>query len=86
MAAALLARRSLSALRSRQLVAAGQTLQGVNGHEIRHGTCSFSTKQSFSTDKDDEERESFQGRLPKIGVLYLSEASTLYFSLNWFGV
>ncbi|KAK1358676.1 NADH dehydrogenase [ubiquinone] iron-sulfur protein 8, mitochondrial [Heracleum sosnowskyi] len=82
MAAALLARRSLSALRSRQLVAAGQTLQGANGYEFRHGTCSFSTKQSFSTDKDDEEREKLSREIAKdwstvfersINTLFLTE-------------
>ncbi|KAK4340334.1 hypothetical protein RND71_041796 [Anisodus tanguticus] len=78
--AAILARKSLSALRSRQLGLAGQTWQGTNGTLL--GTRSFATKHSFSTNKDDEEREQLAKELSKdwnsvfersINTLFLTE-------------
>uniref|UniRef100_A0A1S4C3A5 NADH dehydrogenase [ubiquinone] iron-sulfur protein 8, mitochondrial-like n=1 Tax=Nicotiana tabacum TaxID=4097 RepID=A0A1S4C3A5_TOBAC len=50
--AAILARKSLYALRSRQLVLAGQAWQGTNAcNGTLLGTRTFATKHSFSTDK-----------------------------------
>nr|GMC63003.1 NADH dehydrogenase [ubiquinone] iron-sulfur protein 8, mitochondrial [Ipomoea batatas]GMC65724.1 NADH dehydrogenase [ubiquinone] iron-sulfur protein 8, mitochondrial [Ipomoea batatas]GMD68467.1 NADH dehydrogenase [ubiquinone] iron-sulfur protein 8, mitochondrial [Ipomoea batatas] len=78
----LLARKSMSALRSRQLVLAGQALQGSNHYGTMYGTRSFATKHSFSTDKDDEEREQLAKELSKdwnsvfersINTLFLTE-------------
>ncbi|MCE3216144.1 hypothetical protein HAX54_005075 [Datura stramonium] len=81
--AAILARKSLSALRSRQLVLAGQAWQGTNTpNGTLIATRSFSTKHSFSTDKDDEEREQLAKELSKdwnsvfersINTLFLTE-------------
>ncbi|XP_052619999.1 NADH dehydrogenase [ubiquinone] iron-sulfur protein 8, mitochondrial [Lactuca sativa] len=55
--AAILARKSMSAIRYRHLAAVGQALQVPNIHGTVFGARSFATKHSFSTDKDDEERE-----------------------------
>ncbi|KAG5572521.1 hypothetical protein H5410_062287 [Solanum commersonii] len=81
--AAILARKSLSALRSRQFVLAGHTIEGTNGYNrTLLGTRSFATKHSFSTDKDDEEREQLAKELSKdwnsvfersINTLFLTE-------------
>ncbi|KAK1398748.1 NADH-quinone oxidoreductase, chain I [Heracleum sosnowskyi] len=60
----------------------GKRCRGANGYEFRHGTCSFSTKQSFSIDKDDEEREKLSREIAKdwstvferrINTLFLTE-------------
>ncbi|KAL2925865.1 NADH dehydrogenase [ubiquinone] iron-sulfur protein 8 mitochondrial [Bienertia sinuspersici] len=76
--AAILARRSLLALRSRQLALTGQASQGLNQLETR----SFATKHSFSNDKDDEEREKLAREISKdwssvfersINTLFLTE-------------
>ncbi|KVI10715.1 hypothetical protein Ccrd_010879 [Cynara cardunculus var. scolymus] len=106
--AAILARKSISALRYRNLcqllmhtvlrrcpltppasrlvgrrkVVAGQALQGPNFHGTISGARSFATKHSFSTDKDDEEREKLAKEISKdwssvfersINTLFLTE-------------
>ncbi|CAA2933944.1 NADH dehydrogenase [ubiquinone] iron-sulfur 8, mitochondrial [Olea europaea subsp. europaea] len=63
--ASILARKSISALRSRQLALAGQALQGSNPYEMIYGERSFATKHSFSTDKDDKEREQLAKEISK---------------------
>ncbi|KAL2504861.1 NADH dehydrogenase [ubiquinone] iron-sulfur protein 8-A [Abeliophyllum distichum] len=79
--ASTLARKSISALRSRQLALAGQALQG-NHYRTIYGERSFATKHSFSTDKDDEEREKLAKEISKdwnsvfersINTLFLTE-------------
>ncbi|CAH1444866.1 unnamed protein product [Lactuca virosa] len=80
--AAILARKSISALRYRQLTVAGQVLQGPNTSETVSGARLFATKHSFSTDKDDEEREKLARDISKdwssvfersINTLFLTE-------------
>ncbi|XP_028062864.1 NADH dehydrogenase [ubiquinone] iron-sulfur protein 8, mitochondrial-like [Camellia sinensis] len=80
--AAILARKSLFALRSRHLALARQTLHNPNHYGMALATCSFATKQSFSTDKDDEEREKLAKEISKdwssvfersINTLFLTE-------------
>ncbi|KAI8026577.1 hypothetical protein LOK49_LG02G03666 [Camellia lanceoleosa] len=80
--AAILARKSLFALRSRHLALAGQTLHNPNHYGMALATRSFATKQSFSTDKDDEEREKLAKEISKdwssvfersINTLFLTE-------------
>ncbi|CAL5329085.1 unnamed protein product [Camellia sinensis] len=53
--AAILARKSLFALRSRHLALARQTLHNPNHYGMALATRSFATKQSFPTDKEDED-------------------------------
>ncbi|PWA37364.1 NADH dehydrogenase [Artemisia annua] len=83
MAAAILARKSISALlRNRQLAVAGPVLQGPNFRGTVSGERSFATKHSFSTDKDDAEREQLAREISKdwssvfersINTLFLTE-------------
>ncbi|KAM7479303.1 hypothetical protein LguiA_027516 [Lonicera macranthoides] len=79
--AAILARKSLAALRYRQL-AAGQALQGPNSYGIGFGAQSFPTKQPFSSIREDEEREQLAKEMSKdwsavfdrsINTLFLTE-------------
>ncbi|KAH9616445.1 hypothetical protein KSS87_009415 [Heliosperma pusillum] len=76
--AAIIARRSLLSLRSRQFALSGQALERSG----LYGTRSFSTKHSFSTDKDDLEREQLAREISKdwssvfersINTLFLTE-------------
>ncbi|CAH1425919.1 unnamed protein product [Lactuca virosa] len=80
--AAILARKSMSAIRYRHLAAVGQTLQVPNIHGTIFGARSFATKHSFSTKKDDEEREKLAREISKdwssvfersINILFLTE-------------
>ncbi|PKI32039.1 hypothetical protein CRG98_047570, partial [Punica granatum] len=59
MAASILARKSLQALRARQLAVSGQELQSSHLYGLRTSTHSFSTK------KDDEEREQLTKEISK---------------------
>ncbi|CAN6544083.1 unnamed protein product [Malus baccata var. baccata] len=74
--AAILARKSLQALRARQLVVPGQALQGSSYYGLR------SSSQHFSTIKEDEEREQLAKEISKdwssvfdrsINTLFLTE-------------
>ncbi|VFQ68332.1 unnamed protein product [Cuscuta campestris] len=76
----ILARKSMQSLRSRQLVLAGQALQGSNHYGSMHATRSFATKNPFSI--DDIEREKLARDLSKdwnsvfersINTLFLTE-------------
>ncbi|KAI5660967.1 hypothetical protein M9H77_20290 [Catharanthus roseus] len=80
--ASILARKSLSSFRARQLAAAGQAWQESNRYAMECGSRSFATKHSFSTDKDDEEREKLAREISKdwnsvfersINTLFLTE-------------
>ncbi|KAK6143465.1 hypothetical protein DH2020_023813 [Rehmannia glutinosa] len=63
--ASFLARKSLSAFRARHLALAGQALRGSNCSGTICAERSFATKHSFSTDKDDEEREKLAKEISK---------------------
>ncbi|XP_057965716.1 NADH dehydrogenase [ubiquinone] iron-sulfur protein 8-A, mitochondrial isoform X1 [Malania oleifera] len=74
--AAILARKSLLAFRARQLAVGGQALQGSNHYGLQFGA------HSYSTDKDDEEREKLAKEISKdwnsvfeqsINTLFLTE-------------
>ncbi|KAK3411973.1 hypothetical protein EUGRSUZ_I00724 [Eucalyptus grandis] len=76
MAASILARKSLQALRARQLVVSGQALQNFHPYGLRANPCSYSSK------KDDEEREQLAKEISKdwssvfersINTLFLTE-------------
>ncbi|KAF7851075.1 hypothetical protein BT93_L4638 [Corymbia citriodora subsp. variegata] len=76
MAASILARKSLQALRARQLVVSGQALQNFHPYGLRANPCSYSSK------KDDEEREQLAREISKdwssvfersINTLFLTE-------------
>ncbi|XP_057788398.1 NADH dehydrogenase [ubiquinone] iron-sulfur protein 8, mitochondrial isoform X1 [Salvia miltiorrhiza] len=80
--ASILARKSLSALRARQLALAGQALQGSARIGTIYPERTFATKHSFSNDKDDEEREKLVREISKdwssvfersINTLFLTE-------------
>ncbi|KAI7981033.1 hypothetical protein LOK49_Contig78G00009 [Camellia lanceoleosa] len=62
--AAILARKSLFALRSRHLALAGQTLHNPNHGGMALATRSFATKQSFSSIKDEDVVGRVWGRKP----------------------
>ncbi|KAL6514564.1 hypothetical protein OROGR_020143 [Orobanche gracilis] len=80
--ASILPRKSLSAFRARHLVLAGQAIPGSNYIGALCARCSFSTKHSFSTDKEDDEREKLAKEISKdwnsvfersINTLFLTE-------------
>ncbi|XP_071729998.1 NADH dehydrogenase [ubiquinone] iron-sulfur protein 8, mitochondrial-like [Rutidosis leptorrhynchoides] len=80
--AGILARKSISAFRYRLLAVAGQALQGPNIFGTVSGARTFATKHSFSTDKDDKEREELAREVSKdwssvfersINTLFLTE-------------
>ncbi|KAK4345395.1 hypothetical protein RND71_035571 [Anisodus tanguticus] len=62
----------------------GQALQGTIGHSgTLLGTQSFATKHSFSTDKDDEEREQLAKELSKDWNSGKSLFKDLYMALHF---
>ncbi|KAL0376149.1 UNVERIFIED_CONTAM: NADH dehydrogenase [ubiquinone] iron-sulfur protein 8, mitochondrial [Sesamum calycinum] len=80
--ASILARKSVAVLRARHLALAGQGLQRPSCIGAICGERSFATKHSFSTDKDDEEREKLAKEISKdwnsvfdrsINTLFLTE-------------
>ncbi|KAL0454174.1 UNVERIFIED_CONTAM: NADH dehydrogenase [ubiquinone] iron-sulfur protein 8, mitochondrial [Sesamum latifolium] len=80
--ASILARKSVAVLRARHLALAGQGLQRPSCIGAICGERSFATKHSFSTDKDDEEREQLAKEISKdwnsvfersINTLFLTE-------------
>ncbi|KAL0348411.1 UNVERIFIED_CONTAM: NADH dehydrogenase [ubiquinone] iron-sulfur protein 8, mitochondrial [Sesamum angustifolium] len=80
--ASILARKSVAVLRARHLALVGQGLQRPSCIGAICGERSFATKHSFSTDKDDEEREKLAKEISKdwnsvfdrsINTLFLTE-------------